>query len=159
MAPKPPAAILIRAPIKETIMITKTGTAHWEGDLKSGSGTISSQSGALKDVAYGFATRFEGKAGSNPEELIGAAHAACFSMALANMLAGAGITGVKINSTSAISLDRDDAGFSITKAHLTTQISADADPADILEIAQEAKANCPVSRVLNAEVTMDATVV
>ena len=140
-------------------MITKTGSAHWEGDLKSGKGTISSQSGALKDQPYGFATRFEGKAGSNPEELIGAAHAACFSMALANMLAGAGITGVKINSTSAISLDRDDAGFSITKAHLTTEISADADPADILEIAEEAKATCPVSRVLNAEVTMDATVV
>ncbi len=140
-------------------MITKTGSAHWEGDLKSGKGTISSQSGALKDQPYGFATRFEGKAGSNPEELIGAAHAACFSMALANMLAGAGITGVTINSTSAVSLDRDANGFSITKAHLTTEISADADPADILEIAEEAKATCPVSRVLNAEVTMDATVV
>lgn len=140
-------------------MITKTGSAHWQGDLKTGNGQISTQSGALKDQPYGFNTRFEGKPGTNPEELIGAAHASCFSMALANMLTEAGIGGISIDTSSAIGLDKDASGFVIKTAHLTTRIHADAEPEKILEIARQAKAGCPVSRVMNAEITMDATVV
>ena len=140
-------------------MITKTGSAQWDGGLKDGNGKVSTQSGAPQDQPYGFNSRFEGVANTNPEELIGAAHASCFSMALALMLEKAGISGVKIETTSAISLDQDDGGFSIKKAHLTTRISADADKARLLEVAEQAKAGCPVSKLLNAEITMDATVV
>lgn len=143
---------------KGMTMITKTGSAQWKGALKDGKGTVSTGSGALKDQPYGFATRFEDKPGTNPEELIGAAHAACFSMALSLMLTEAGITGVDIRTTSTIRLDRDGDGFSITKAHLTTTISGDGDADRIKALAEEAKTGCPVSRVLNAEITMEVTV-
>lgn len=139
-------------------MINKTGSAHWEGNLKEGGGTVSTQSGALKDQPYGFNTRFEDKPGTNPEELIGAAHASCFSMALALMLAEAGIGDVKIDTQSRISLEKGATGYVITKAHLTTTISGDADAAQLREIADQAKVGCPVSRLLNAEITMDATI-
>lgn len=140
------------------MMIIKTGSARWHGGLKDGSGHVSTKSGALKDQPYGFNTRFEDKPGTNPEELLGAAHASCFSMALSNLLTQAGITGVEIETSSDIGLDRDADGFTIKTAHLTTRIKADAPPAQILEIARTAEKTCPVSRVLNAEVTMDATV-
>ena len=140
-------------------MSVKTGSAHWTGDLKDGKGEISTQSGALKDLPYGFNTRFGDTPGTNPEELIGAAHAACFSMALANMLAGAGIEGVEIKTVSKISLEKNDEGFAITKAHLVTEIKGDAEAEDLLEFADAAKSGCPVSKLLNAELTMDATVV
>ncbi len=139
-------------------MINKSGSAHWEGGIKDGKGFISTQSGALKDQPYGFNTRFEGKPGSNPEELIGAAHAACFSMALSLMLGDAGITDVTIDTTSTISLEKDGDGFAITKAHLVTKIAGNGDRAKIEELAQKAKAGCPVSKLLNAEITMEASV-
>ncbi|WP_022706872.1 OsmC family protein [Paracoccus zeaxanthinifaciens] len=137
-------------------MITKTGSAKWEGGLKEGKGQVSSQSGALSDQPYGFNTRFEDKPGTNPEELIGAAHASCFSMALAMMLEQEGISGVAIETTSEISMDKEGDGFAVKKAHLKTSIKADADQAKVMEIADKAKAGCPISKLLNAEITMDA---
>ncbi|WP_295047012.1 OsmC family protein [uncultured Paracoccus sp.] len=139
-------------------MFTRSGSARWQGALKDGKGTVSTQSGAIKDLAYGFNTRFGDEPGTNPEELIGAAHAACFSMALSNMLSSEGIGGIDIQTTSKISLEKDGDGFTVTKAHLVTTISADADQAKIEDLAQKAKAGCPISKLLNAEVTMDATV-
>ena len=139
-------------------MITREGSAHWEGGLKDGEGRVSTQSGALTDQPYGFRNRFEDAPGTNPEELIGAAHAACFSMALSMMLEQAGITGTVVDTRSAISMDKDGDGFAITRAHLTTTIRGDGDRAQIEELAQKAKDGCPVSKLLNAEVTMDATV-
>ncbi|MBU2956536.1 OsmC family protein [Paracoccus sp. 1_MG-2023] len=137
-------------------MITKTGSAKWEGGLKEGKGEVSSQSGALSGQPYGFNTRFEDKPGTNPEELVGAAHASCFSMALAMMLEQEGISGVAIQTTSEISMDKEGDGFAVKKAHLKTSITADADEAKVMEIADKAKAGCPISKLLNAEITMDA---
>jgi lipoyl-dependent peroxiredoxin len=137
-------------------MITRTGSAKWDGGLKNGNGQVSTESGALNAQPYGFNTRFEDKAGTNPEELVGAAHASCFSMALAMMLEQEGISGVSIQTTSDISLDKDGEGFAVKKAHLTTTISADADEAKVMEVAEKAKAGCPISKLLNAEITMDA---
>ena len=139
-------------------MFTRSGSARWQGGLKDGKGTVSTQSGALDGLPYGFNTRFGDEPGTNPEELIGAAHAACFSMALSNLLSGAGIGGISIETTSKITLEKDGDGFAVTKAHLVTSISADADRAQIEDLAQKAKAGCPISKLLNAEVTMDATV-
>lgn len=138
-------------------MITRTGSAKWEGGLKEGKGLVSTHSGALADQPYGFNTRFEDKPGTNPEELIGAAHASCFSMALAMMLEQEGISGVAIETTSEISMDKEGDGFAVKKAHLKTAIKADADQAKVMEIADKAKAGCPISKLLNAEITMDAT--
>ena len=139
-------------------MFTRKGSAKWEGGLKDGKATVSTQSGALKDQPYGFNTRFEDKPGTNPEELIGAAHASCFSMALSLMLEEAGISNVAIETTSAITLEKQGDGFAITKAHLTTRVSGDGDKATIEDLTQKAKAGCPVSKLMNAEITMDATV-
>ncbi|MFC3169767.1 MULTISPECIES: OsmC family protein [Paracoccus] len=139
-------------------MFTRSGSAIWQGGLKDGKGTVSTQSGALKDLAYGFNTRFGDEPGTNPEELIGAAHAACFSMALSNMLSQAGIGGIDIQTTSKITLEKDGDGFTVTKAHLVTRISGDGDKAQIEDLARKAKEGCPISKLLNAEVTMDATV-
>ncbi|MDS9466117.1 OsmC family protein [Paracoccus sp. MBLB3053] len=140
-------------------MIVNSGSAKWEGGLKDGKGHISTKSGVLSEQPYGFGTRFEGKPGTNPEELIGAAHAACFSMALSLILAGEGITDVKIETTSEIGLDKEGDGFAIKTAHLTTKISGNGDPSVIEECAHKAEKGCPVSKVLNAEVTLDVTVV
>lgn len=139
-------------------MFTRSGSATWNGGLKDGNGTVSTQSGALQDVAYGFNKRFGDEPGTNPEELIGAAHAACFSMALSNMLSEAGVGGIDIRTSSKITLEKDGDGFTVTKAHLTTRISGDGERAQIEELAQKAKAGCPISKLLNAEITMDATV-
>ncbi len=140
-------------------MINKSGSAHWEGGIKDGKGLISTQSGALRNIPYGFNSRFEGQPGSNPEELIGAAHAACFSMALSLMLGEAGVTGVTIDTSSKISLEKQGDGFAITRAHLETTISGQGDRAQIEELAQKAKAGCPVSKLMNAEITIAITVV
>ncbi|MTH76160.1 OsmC family protein [Paracoccus aestuariivivens] len=140
-------------------MIVNSGSAKWEGGLKDGKGYISTKSGVLSDQPYGFNTRFEGKPGTNPEELIGAAHAACFSMALSMILQGAGVTDVTIETTSQIGLDKDGDGFSIKTAHLVTKISGNGDAAVIEDCARKAEKGCPVSKVLNAEVTLDVTVV
>ena len=136
--------------------IHKKGQAHWEGDLKSGKGTISTESGALSQQPYGFNTRFEDKAGTNPEELIGAAHAACFSMALSMMLGQAGHTPQSIDTTADVSLDKQGEGFSITKIALDSTVKLPGiDNAAFDEIINKAKAGCPVSQVLNAEITLN----
>lgn len=137
---------------------TRSGSAKWQGGLKDGKATVSTQSGALSDQPYGFAARFDDKPGTNPEELVGAAHAACFSMALSKMLEEAGIGSVVVETTSKITLEQDDGGFTVTKAHLTTRISGDGDRQKIADLAQQAKAGCPISKLLNADVTMEATV-
>lgn len=139
-------------------MVTKTGSAKWQGGLKDGKGEVSTESGALSSQPYGFNTRFEGQPGTNPEELIGAAHAACFSMALSKELAEAGITDVSIETSSAISLDKDGDGFSIKTAALTSRVSGTGDRAVIEKAAEGAKTGCPVSKLLNADVTLDLTV-
>lgn len=137
--------------------IVKKGSAHWEGSVKEGQGTVSTETGALKEHPYGFKARFEGGKGTNPEEIIGAAHAACFSMAFSMMLGNEGFPPDTIDTTAAVSLEKEGEGFSITKIHLDTQVVASGiDQATFDRIAQNAKENCPVSKLLNAEITMDA---
>ena len=136
--------------------IHKKGQAHWEGDIKRGKGTVSTESGALKEQPYGFNTRFEGAAGTNPEELIGAAHAACFSMALSLMLGEEGYTAESIDTVADVSLDKTDGGFAITKIALTSTVKVpNADSEKFDKIIQKAKAGCPVSKLLKAEITLD----
>lgn len=139
-------------------MIVKSGSAEWTDGLQEGKGSVSTQSGALDAQPYGFATRFEDRPGTNPEELLGAAHAACFSMALANLLGGEGITADRIETSSKVSLEKKGEGFEITRAHLVTRIVADAPEELLMEVARKAKAGCPVSKLFNAEVTMEATI-
>ena len=135
----------------------RKASAVWKGDLKSGKGTISSDSGVLADTQYSFSTRFEDGIGTNPEELIGAAHAGCFSMALSGQLGNAGLTAESIHTKAAVKLDKTDAGFSITNVHLeVTAKVPGASQDDFMTAANNAKAGCPVSRVLNAEITMEA---
>lgn len=136
--------------------IHKKGQAHWEGDLKRGKGTVSTESGALDQQPYGFNTRFEGAKGTNPEELIAAAHSACFSMALSLMLTEAGHAPTSIDTLADVSLDKVDGGFAITKVALQSKIVLPGiDSAKFDEIIQKAKAGCPVSQVLKAEITLD----
>jgi len=132
----------------------------WTGGLKDGSGRISTASGALKDIGYSFGTRFEGQPGTSPEELIGAAHAACFSMALSMQLGMAGFAPKNIETRATVSLVKVDDGFSINKVHLDCSASADGISAEqFAEIAAATKAGCPVSKVLKAEITLDARLV
>ena len=138
-------------------MIKKYGDAQWKGNLKDGKGHVSSESGALSDLPYGFNTRFEDTPGTNPEELIGAAHAACFSMALSNILSGKGMTVESVKARSTVSLDMSD-GPKIVKAHLDVTIDADGEQDAIMAAAKEAEQGCPVSAVLNCEITMDAKI-
>jgi osmotically inducible protein OsmC len=140
-------------------MIRKA-SAVWNGSLKEGKGTISTDSKVLSNAQYSFSTRFENGIGTNPEELIAAAHAGCFSMALSAQLGGAGITPESIETTAAVSLEKTDAGFTITKVHLdvTAKIPG-ADQAAFDKAAQDAKAGCPISRLLKAEITMTAKLV
>jgi osmotically inducible protein OsmC len=139
-------------------MTTRKGSAQWIGDLRTGKGTVSSESGALSKLPYGFNTRFGDEKGTNPEELIGAAHAACFSMALSAELQKAGIATPQIETTSTITLKQQDGGFTITAAHLTVTITAKgADRAAAENAAQTAEKNCPVSKLMKAEISMDAT--
>ncbi|MEP8956455.1 OsmC family protein [Enterobacter mori] len=136
--------------------IHKHGSAHWSGDIKSGKGTVSTESGVLNQQPYGFNTRFEGAKGTNPEELIGAAHAACFSMALSLMIGEAGFTADSIDTTADVSLDKADGGFAITKIALTSKVTVPGiDPQKFDGIIQKAKAGCPVSQVLKADITLD----
>lgn len=136
--------------------IHKHGSAHWSGDIKRGKGTVSTESGVLNQQPYGFNTRFEGEKGTNPEELIGAAHAACFSMALSLMLGEAGYTADSIDTTADVSLDKTDSGFAISKVALQSKVTvAGIDPQQFDGIIQKAKAGCPVSQLLKAEITLD----
>jgi osmotically inducible protein OsmC len=132
-------------------------SARWQGSLKEGSGILSTGSGALVDKPYSFKTRFEGEQGTNPEELIGAAHAGCFSMAFSMILGMAGFTPDKIATSATITLEPKDGGFVITASHLdVTATIPGIDEATFQDLAAKAKAGCPVSKVLNAEITMDA---
>jgi osmotically inducible protein OsmC len=138
--------------------IIRKGSAVWSGGLKDGKGAISSESGALDAHPYGFAARFEGQRGTNPEELLGAAHAGCFTMALSLALGEAGLTATTMETTAKVSLDKLESGFAITAIALTLKADIPgADDATFQEIAAKAKANCPVSKVLNAEITLDAS--
>lgn len=135
----------------------RKGSAVWKGGLKDGKGTISTQSGVLKETQYSFGTRFENGIGTNPEELIAGAHAGCFSMALSMILGEAGMKAESINTTATVSLEQKDGGFAITAVHLDVAAripGADAKAFD--KAANAAKAGCPVSKVLNAQITMDA---
>lgn len=135
----------------------RKASAVWRGGLKDGKGTISTQSGVLSDTQYSFSTRFEEGIGTNPEELIGAAHAGCFSMALSGQLGNAGMVAESINTTATVTLDKTEAGFTVTEVHLevTARIPG-ADQTAFETAANNAKAGCPISRLLNAKITMDA---
>lgn len=135
----------------------RNAKAVWKGGLKDGKGTISTDSGVLSETQYSFNTRFEEGKGTNPEELIAAAHAGCFSMALSAQLGDAGLTAESIRTTASVRLDKTDAGFAITSVHLDVAARVPgADRQAFETAAQNAKAGCPVSKVLNAEITMDA---
>ncbi len=136
----------------------KNGSAIWSGAIKDGKGAISTGSGALKDYPYGFTSRFEGKPGTNPEELIGAAHAGCFTMALSLILGEAKLTAERMETRADVTLEKSDEGFTITAVHLTLQAKIPgADQATFEQLTAKAKAGCPVSRLLNAVITLDAT--
>ncbi|WP_291337517.1 OsmC family peroxiredoxin [Albidovulum sp.] len=140
-------------------MIEKFASAVWTGSLKEGGGTLTAQSGAFTGLPYTHATRFGDKKGANPEELIGAAHAGCYSMFLAALMGGEGITPDSIETTSTISLDpTTEGGPTVKKAHLVTKVKADAPEAKIRDLAEKAKAGCPISKLLKAEITMEVSV-
>lgn len=133
--------------------------AVWTGSLKEGRGVISTASGVIAEAPYTFKTRFEGAKGTNPEELVAAAHAACFSMALGAELGKAQITPQQINSEAVVVLAQKDGGFAVTESRLTTVVSAPgADKAAVEKAAAGAKENCPISKLLNAKITLDLTV-
>src|SRR6202035_5286022 len=135
--------------------ITRTGSAAWQGGLKDGKGTISTESGALSAYPYGFAARFEGQRGSNPEELIAAAHASCFTMALSLILGEAKLTAEQMETRADVTLEKQGEGFAITSVHLTlTAKIPGADKAKFEELAAMAKAGCPVSKLLNTRITL-----
>lgn len=135
----------------------RKASAEWNGGITDGKGSISTDSGVLSETQYSFSTRFENGIGTNPEELIAAAHAGCFSMALSAQLGEAGLTAESIKTTASVTIDKVEAGFAITKVHLdvTARIPG-ADQQSFESAANSAKINCPVSKVLNAEITMDA---
>ena len=137
--------------------MNRKASAVWNGGLKDGKGTLSSDSGVLKETQYSFGTRFENGPGTNPEELIAAAHAGCFSMAFSAELGKVGLTPESIRTVATVTLDKTDAGWTVTQSHLevTARIPG-ADQAKALEIANAAKAGCPISRLLKANITMDA---
>ncbi len=138
--------------------ITRHGSVAWKGGLKDGKGAISTESGALKAYPYGFASRFEGQRGSNPEELIGAAHAACFTMTLALVLGEAKLVAEQIETSADVTLEQVGAGFAITTVHLVLKAKIPGvDPATFATLAAAAKANCPVSKLLKADISLDAT--
>ncbi|MCA0942340.1 OsmC family protein [Yangia mangrovi] len=138
-------------------MINKSGSANWQGGLKDGTGTVSTESGVLDKQNYGFNKRFGDEAGTNPEELIAAAHASCFSMALSNILGDYDLKAEDISTVATVTLEQVDGGFAVTKSHLKlTAVIPGASEETFLEAANKAKAGCPISKLLNAEITMDA---
>jgi osmotically inducible protein OsmC len=139
------------------MMINRSGSAVWSGGLKDGQGSLSTQSGVLKDTQYGFKTRFEDGAGTNPEELIAAAHAGCFTMALSAQLGEAGMTATRLETTAQVSLDKVEGGFAITAVHLTLVATIPGATEDAFKAAaMKAKEGCPVSKLLKANITLDA---
>ncbi len=143
---------------KEHTHMDKYASAVWEGGLKDGKGQITTESGVLSASPYGFNTRFEGKKGTNPEELVAAAHAGCFAMALSMILGEAGFTATRMDSKAVVTLDKVDDGFAVTKSHLTLSATIpEIDQAQFQELTAKAKAGCPISKLLNAEISLDAT--
>jgi osmotically inducible protein OsmC len=138
----------------------RKGSAVWKGSIREGQGTVSTESGTLNAAPYSFTSRFEHGAGTNPEELLGAAHAACFSMALSGQLAAAKLTAESIDTTATVTVEKVADGFSITKVHLVVNAKVPGvDAATFATLAGQAKAGCPVSKLFNATITMDATLV
>jgi len=141
-------------------MVNRSASAIWTGGIKDGEGRLTTDSGVLAGTAYSFSTRFEDEPGTNPEELIGAAHAGCFSMALSKVMAEAGLTPERIETTATVSLEKTDTGIRISAVHLDTRVtSPGADDEAFQQAAEGAKNGCPVSQVLNATITLDATLV
>lgn len=137
--------------------ITNSGSARYEGLGKPGKGHVATKSGAL-DAPYGFGSRFEGDKGTNPEELIAAAHASCFTMALSFKLAEAGYSDGTLDTTAEVTLEKQDGGFAVTKSALSTNAKVPGlDKAKFEELAADAKANCPISKLLKAEITLETT--
>jgi osmotically inducible protein OsmC len=135
----------------------RTASAAWAGGLKDGKGSISTASGVLNSTQYSFSTRFENGIGTNPEELLAAAHAGCFSMALSGQLGQAGMTAQSIETVATITLEKGESGFGITESHLDVKVKIPgADQAAFEKAAAAAKAGCPVSKLFNAKITMDA---
>lgn len=138
--------------------IKRRGSVVWSGGLKDGKGALTTESGALSGYPYGFAARFEGQKGSNPEELIAAAHAGCFTMALSKILGEAGLTAEKLETSAVVALEQVDDGFAITTIQLSlTGKVPGATKEQFEDLAGKAKAGCPVSKVLNAEISLDVT--
>ncbi len=135
----------------------RTASAVWKGGLKDGKGTVSGPSGALNNTPYSFSTRFENQPGTNPEELVAAAHAGCFSMALSGQLGAAGMTAESIRTQATLTMEKLEAGWTVTAIHLdvTAKIPG-GDRAKFDQAAGNAKAGCPISRLLNTKITMDA---
>jgi len=140
--------------------IQRKGSAVWQGGLKEGRGSVSTQSGAIKDIPYGFSSRFEGQPGTNPEELIGAAHAGCFTMALSKILGEAGLTAERMETSAEVTLEKIGEGFDITAVRLILKANIPGtNPAQFTELANKAKAGCPVSKLFKAQITLDAQLV
>jgi osmotically inducible protein OsmC len=138
----------------------RKGSAVWNGSLKEGNGRVSTESGAVRDAQYSFGTRFENGVGTNPEELIAAAHAGCFSMALSAQLTNAGHAPESVETTATVTLEKKEAGFTVTAVHLdVTAKVPGADQQAFETAANNAKTGCPISRLLNAQITMDAKLV
>jgi lipoyl-dependent peroxiredoxin len=136
----------------------RSASAEWQGDLKGGKGTISTDSGVLENTQYSFSTRFESGKGTNPEELVAAAHAGCFSMALSAQLGERGITAESIRTKATVTLEKQDGGFAVTASHLELKARIPGvDQAKFDEAAKAAKEGCPISKLLNAEITLDAS--
>src|SRR5688572_16693357 len=142
--------------LRSQIMKSKA-SAVWQGGLKDGKGEVSADSGVLSQTPYSFGTRFEGQKGTNPEELIAAAHAGCFAMAFSAQLGEAQITPKRIDATATVTLDKTDGGFAVTSSHLEVKVQAPgANRAAVEKAAENAKAGCPISKLLNTKITMDA---
>ena len=137
----------------------RKASAEWKGGLKDGNGTVSAASGVFSNVAYSFAKRFEEEKGTNPEELVAAAHASCFAMATSAELGKAGITAQSISATATVALEKVGDGFAVTTSHLEVTIKAPgADRAKVQTAADNAKGGCPISKLLNAKITMEAKI-
>jgi osmotically inducible protein OsmC len=138
-------------------LLERTASAEWQGTLREGKGTMTAPSGVLRETPYTFATRFETAPGTNPEELLGAAHAGCFSMAFSGKLAAAGMTPERIRTTATVTLEKTDAGMTVTRIHLDTRVKAGgATPEKVRAAAEDARATCPISRLLRAEISVTA---
>ena len=138
--------------------ITRRGSAVWQGGLKDGRGSISTETGALSSYPYAFASRFDGQRGSNPEELIAAAHASCFTMALSLILGEAALTAERMETSAAVTLEKVDEGFAITAIHLTLKAKIpNVEDSQFQGLAAKAKAGCPVSKLFNTTITLTAT--